>query len=116
MENKVWKYCRQASPDGSLAGLQAQSHQIDNYITEHAYSLVGKTNVVESGIALDRESLRELIQLAKEGQYDILAVSNIDRLARNIEVRIAFCQKMIDLGIRIVEVNTDTKITENNFS
>lgn len=82
--NRVWIYCRQASPDERLTGLQAQETRCKNYILKHTLTLAGETKVVERGSSADRESIQELIRLAEKNTYQILLLPSLDRLARGV--------------------------------
>lgn len=115
MKKRVWKYCRQASPDEGLTGLRIQSHHIDSYIAQNGLSLVGETKVVEKGITLDRKSLHEIVRLAEDGAYDILLVSSFDRLARDMWSMMDFCRNLSALGIRIIAIRDQSEITEEGF-
>lgn len=115
MKNRAWKYCRQASPDEGLTGLQMQSLEIDGYIAQNDLSLAGETRAIEKGIASDRKSLHELIRLAEDGAYDILLVSSFDRLARDMWSMMDFCRKLSELGIRVIAVKDKAEITNENY-
>lgn len=114
MKNRAWKYCRQASPDEGLTGLNMQSRIIDQYIAEHELALVGETKAVESGNSMDRESIREIRTKAEGGAYDILLISGLDRLGRDMQQTTALVRDLLRIDIHIVPVMANEEITEKD--
>ena len=79
MKNRAWKYCRQAGYDGDDCGIRTQELWIDQYISKHGLVSVGESKVFESGTTINRPSLQELIQKARNGlmifwSYPLLTV------------------------------------------
>ena len=54
----------------------------DHAIQEQNGEVVKEFTGSESGATMERENLEEILEMAKTGQYDVLAVRNIDRLSR----------------------------------
>lgn len=115
MKNRVWKYCRQARYNGDDSGIRAQEFRINEYISKHELISVGESKVFESGTTMDRPSLHELMQKAQEQAYDILVVSTLDRLGRDLWLTMGFVRELLRMGIRIISVNDNTEITERDF-
>lgn len=111
MKNRAWKYCRQACPDELLTGIARQDMIMNRYIAEHDLVLAGETKVVEAGTSADRESICELIRLAEEGAYDILLILDLDRLAREMFACMEICRKLLNIGVRIIPINSGMEFT-----
>ena len=115
MKNRAWKYCRQARYDGDDCGIRTQELWINQYISTHRLISVGESKVFESGTTINRPSLQELIQKAEEQAYDILVVSALDRLGRDLWSAMEYTKKLLRMGIRIISVNDNTEITKRDF-
>lgn len=115
MKNRVWKYCRQAGYDGDGYGIRTQELWINKYISKHGLISVGESKVFESGTTMNRPSLQELIQKAQEQTYDILVVSALDRLGRDLWPTMEYTKKLLRMGITVISVNDNTEITERDF-
>ena len=115
MKNRVWKYCRQAGYDGDDSGLRAQEFRINEYISKHELIFVGESKVFESGTTMDRPSLHELMQKAQEQAYDILVVSALDRLGRDLWLTMGFVRELLRMGIRIIDLSWGSEITDGDI-
>ena len=115
MKNRVWKYCRQAGYNGDDSGIRAQEFRINEYISKHELISVGESKVFESGTTMDRPSLHELMQKAQEQAYDILVVSALDRLGRDLWLTTGFVRELLRMGIRIIDLSWDSEITEGDI-
>lgn len=108
-------YRRQAGYDGDDCGIRTQELWINQYISKHGLVSVGESKVFESGTTINRPSLQELIQKAEEHAYDILVVSALDRLGRDLWSAMEYTKKLLRMGIRIISANDNTEITERDF-
>lgn len=54
----------------------------DHAIRERDGEIVEEFTGSESGATMERESLEEILEMAEAGQYDVLAVRDLDRLSR----------------------------------
>lgn len=115
MKNRVWKYCRQAGYDGDDSGIRAQEFRINEYISKHELIFIGESKVFESGTTMDRPSLHELMQKAQEQAYDILVVSALDRLGRDLWLTMGFVRELLRMGIRIIDLSWGSEITEGDI-
>lgn len=115
MKNRVWKYCRQAGYNGDDSGIRAQEFRINEYISKHELIPVGESKVFESGTTMDRPSLHELMQKAQEQAYDILVVSALDRLGRDLWLTMGFVRELLRMGIRIIDLSWGSEITEGDI-
>lgn len=115
MKNRVWKYCRQAGYDGDDSGIRAQEFRINEYISKHELIPVGESKVFESGTTMDRPSLHKLMQKAQEQAYDILVVSTLDRLGRNLWLTMGFVRELLRMGIRIIDLSWGSEITDGDI-
>ena len=115
MKNRVWKYCRQAGYDGDDSGIRAQEFRINEYISKHELIPVGESKVFESGTTMNRPSLHELMQKAQEQAYDILVVSALDRLGRDLWFTMGFVRELLRMGIRIIDLSWGSEITDGDI-
>lgn len=115
MKNRVWKYCRQAGYDGDDCGIRAQEFRINEYISKHELIFVGESKVFEDGTTMDRPSLHELMQKAQEQAYDILVVSALDRLGRDLWLTMGFVRELLRMGIRIIDLSWGSEITDGDI-
>lgn len=115
MKDRIWKYCRQAGYDGDDSGIRAQEFRINEYISKHELIPVGESKVFESGTTMDRPSLHKLMQKAQEQAYDILVVSALDRLGRDLWLTMGFVRELLRMGIRIIDLSWGSEITEGDI-
>ncbi len=115
MKNRVWKYCRQAGYDGDDSGIRTQEFRINEYISKHELIPVGESKVFESGTTMNRPSLHELMQKAQEQAYDILVVSALDRLGRDLWFTMGFVRELLRMGIRIIDLSWGSEITDGDI-
>lgn len=115
MKDRVWKYCRQAGYDGDDSGIRAQEFRINEYISKHELIPVGESKVFESGTTMDRPSLHKLMQKAQEQAYDILVVSALDRLGRDLWLTMGFVRELLRMGIKIIDLSWGSEITEGDI-
>lgn len=115
MKNRVWKYCRQAGYNGDDSGIRAQEFRINEYISKHELIPVGESKVFESGTTMDRPSLHELMQKAQKQVYDILVVSALDRLGRDLWLTMGFVRELLRMGIRIIDLSWGSEITDGDI-
>lgn len=94
MENKrTWIYCRVAYPDAHA--LAAQQTYLEAYAKEHGFEVVGTTIEQASGLDFSRRGLGEVSAAVAAGKVDILLVSNLSRLGRDL--------KKVDIYLRWLE-------------
>lgn len=115
MMNRAWKYCRQATADEQLSGIKAQSFWLDQYVAEHGFEVAGETQTVEKGHGADRESLLDLLRHAQDSDFDILLVSSLDRLSRDMAESIRICRLLLDAGIRVIVVRDKVELSKQNI-
>ena len=64
---------------------------------------------------MDRPSLHELMQKAQEQAYDILVVSALDRLGRDLWLTMGFVRELLRMGIRIIDLSWGSEITDGDI-
>ena len=109
--NRAWKYCRQAGTDEMLSVLAVQNRLLEYYAAAHEFSVVGEIKVVETGTPADRESIRELLNEAAHGTYDVLLISGLDRLSRNVWDALTIVSKLFACGDRVLDASTNEEIS-----
>ena len=88
---------------------------MDQSVYLQTWACFCESKVFESGTTINRPSLQELIQKAEEHAYDILVVSALDRLGRDLWSAMEYIKKLLRMGIRIISANDNTEITERDF-
>ncbi|AIU70445.1 hypothetical protein TEU_08935 [Thermococcus eurythermalis] len=62
--------------------LETQLKTLEQYAVSKGYQIVDEVKEIASGLKENRKGLKKLINLAKNGEYDILIVTYPDRLTR----------------------------------
>ena len=62
--------------------------------------------------SVEREIRHELTEKAQEQAYDILVVSALDRLGRDLWLTMGFVRELLRMGIRIIDLSWGSEITE----
>ena len=109
--NREWKYCRQAGTDEMLSVLAVQNRLLEYYAAAHEISVVGEIKVVVTGTPADRESIRELLNEAAHGTYDVLLISGLDRLSRKGWDALTSVSKRFACGVRVLDASTNEEIS-----
>lgn len=81
---KAWIYCRVPNGDGSDNALMFQRHKLEKYAKENGMEITGTTTEIGNGMQNEeRAGLQKVIIAAQNNEYDILLVTDLDRLSRN---------------------------------
>ena len=84
MERKrAWIYCRTAYPDAHTLAMQ-QAH-MEAFAEKRGFEVVGITSEHANGLTLSRRGLTEVSSAVDDGGVDLLLVTNLSRLGRNLE-------------------------------
>lgn len=101
MENKrTWIYCRVAYPDAHA--LAAQQTYLEAYAKEHGFEVVGTTIEQASGLDFFRRGLGEVSAAVAAGKVDILLVSNLSRLGRDLKKADIYLRWLEDQFVDVV--------------
>ncbi len=102
MKTRAVGYIRVSTEIQSEEGLSLdiQREEITEYCKDQKYKLIGiYEDAGISGATLDRPALLSLLDSAKEGEFDIVIVYRLDRLARDL-----FAELFIEKELEVSEV------------
>ena len=100
MEHKrTWIYCRVAHPDAHALAVQQAS--LEAYAEVNGFEIVGTTAEQASGLDFSRRGLAEVSNVVDAGEVDLLLVTDLSRLGRNVVKADAYLRWLED---RLVEV------------
>lgn len=101
MKNKrTWIYCRVAYPDAHALAVQ-QTH-LEAYAKEHGFEVVGTTIEQASGLDFSRRGLGEVSAAVATGKVDILLISNLSRLGRDLKKTVIYLHWLEDQFVDVV--------------
>ena len=84
MENKrAWIYCRTAYPDAHT--LAEQQAHLEVFAEKQGFEIMGITVEQASGLDYSRRGLTEVSRAVDTGKVDLLLVTNLSRLGRDME-------------------------------
>lgn len=83
---KAIGYVRVAGGQNPEWALEGQKKIISEYAEKNGYEVIGWEEDVCSGLNLDRPALKRVLDQAKEGQFEAVLVTAIDRIARNDQI------------------------------
>ncbi len=84
MERKrTWIYCRTAYPDAHALAVQQAS--LEAYAEKQGFVIAGITAEHASGLDLSRRGLAEVSGAVDAGDVDLLLVTDLSRLGRDVE-------------------------------
>lgn len=99
-------YARVSGDDTKKDGrnLQGQIDDCRNYATQEGYNVVAEIKEDErgaSGYAFDLPGLNKLLDMAQAGEFDVLVVREVDRLARNRTKKAVLKEELRRANIRV---------------
>ena len=80
---RVAIYCRMATDNDNVQGLELQKEKLRRYAGQKGYEIVKEIAEVAKGNTLCRPGIRELYRLAHCHSIDMALSVNIDRFGRN---------------------------------
>lgn len=80
---RVAIYCRIATDNDNVQGLELQKEKLRRYAGQQGYEIVNEIAEVAKGNTLYRPGIRELYRLAHCHSIDMALAVNIDRFGRN---------------------------------
>ena len=81
---KAYFYCRVAHDDSF--SLERQAEELRRYAEQAGYTIVGVAAEHGSGLTLDRPALQELTEAVLAGKVDVVLISSLDRIGRDIDL------------------------------
>lgn len=116
MKKRAFVYCRVATAAQMDTPLRQQGRLLQEYCSKNGMTLVGQIRVTEAGTDIERDSLRDLMNQAKAGSYDILLVNSMDRICRNAVLMNRYCQNLRMCDVRIIAVREGMEIIPSNLA
>jgi DNA invertase Pin-like site-specific DNA recombinase len=101
-------YCR-VSTEGQRDNysLPEQERMCLERAQERGYHVVKVIKEAHSGADVDRPGMNEVLDLAHEGKFNVLLVSDLDRFARDMAPKILLKKELTECGVRIEYVLKD---------
>lgn len=101
-QKRAWIYCRVAhnGPD-STEVLEMQRHELENYVKEHGFEIVGSSSDIGSGLTMDRPGLLDFHTAAEDGDVDILLIIELSRLGRDANKVTKYWHLLQALGVSV---------------
>jgi DNA invertase Pin-like site-specific DNA recombinase len=97
---RTWIYCRVAYPDAHA--LAAQQANLEAYAEKQGFEIVGTTVEQASGMDLSRKGLAEVSSTVSAGEIDLLLVTNLSRLGRDVASVDAYLRWLEDQFVEVV--------------
>ena len=104
-KQRAWLYCRSAT--GGIMALESQLRRISAYAEQEGYSVVGASQDIESGLALDRKGINETVKAAAENKIDVLLTPDHTRIGRSYVMVAEFGDMLNRLGVKIVTLTDE---------
>ena len=99
---RAWIYCRMAHSGPDSAGLLAmQRRQLEACAKEHGFEIVGYSSDVGSGLTFNRPGLLDFLDAVYDEAADVLLLSDLTRLGRDMGRADQFWQLLRGRGIGI---------------
>lgn len=104
-QKRTWIYCRVAhsGPD-SVDVLAGQRLQLETYAREHSLEIVGSSSDIGSGLTLDRPGLLDFLDAVEDESVDVLLLSDLARLGRNINTVVRYWNLLRGRGVHVYTV------------
>ena len=101
MEHKrTWIYCRVAYPDAHALAVQQTS--LEAFAGKQGFEIVGTTAEQASGLDFSRRGLAEVSNAVDAGKVDLLLVTNLSRLGRDVVKTDAYLRWLEDRFVEVV--------------
>lgn len=101
MEHKrAWLYCRTAYPDAHA--LTVQQAQLEAFAEKQGFEIVGTTAEHASGLNFSRRGLAEVSCAVEAGSVDLLLVTNLSRLGRDVQKTDAYLRWLEDHFVDVI--------------
>jgi|Deesub1362A_J573_1020465.scaffolds.fasta_scaffold00342_47 site-specific DNA recombinase len=103
---KVAGYVRVSTADQAEGfSLEAQEDQIRKWCEENSYELVKVYRDSTSGKLLEREALLQMLDDAEKGLFDVVVVTEADRISRDLDLKGWIKINLMHSGVDLIELN-----------
>ena len=99
-KQRAWIYCRVAHPDAHALAIQQAS--LEAYAEVNGFEIVGTTAEQASGLDFSRRGLAEVSNVVDAGEVDLLLVTDLSRLGRNVVKADAYLRWLEDRFVEVV--------------
>ena len=99
-KQRAWIYCRVAHPDAHALAVQQAS--LEAYAEANGLEIVGTTAEQASGLDFSRRGLAEVSNVVDAGEVDLLLVTDLSRLGRNVVKADAYLRWLEDRFVEVV--------------
>ena len=99
-KQRAWIYCRVAHPDAHALAVQQAS--LEAYAEVNGFAIVGTTAEQASGLDFSRRGLAEVSNVVDAGEVDLLLVTDLSRLGRNVVKADAYLRWLEDRFVEVV--------------
>ena len=99
-KQRAWIYCRVAHPDAHALAVQQAS--LEAYAEVNGFEIVGTTAEQASGLDFSRRGLAEVSNAVDAGEVDLLLVTDLSRLGRNVVKADAYLRWLEDRFVEVV--------------
>ena len=99
-KQRAWIYCRVAHPDAHALAVQQAS--LEAYAEVNGFEIVGTTAEQASGLDFSRRGLAEVSNVVDAGEVDLLLVTDLSRLGRDVVKADAYLRWLEDRFVEVV--------------
>ena len=99
-KQRAWIYCRVAHPDAHALAVQQAS--LEAYAEVNGFEIMGTTAEQASGLDISRRGLAEVSNVVDAGEVDLLLVTDLSRLGRNVVKADAYLRWLEDRFVEVV--------------
>ena len=99
-KQRAWIYCRVAHPDAHALAVQQAS--LEAYAEVNGFEIVGTTAEQANGLDFSRRGLAEVSNVVDAGEVDLLLVTDLSRLGRNVVKADAYLRWLEDRFVEVV--------------
>ena len=99
-KQRAWIYCRVAHPDAHALAVQQAS--LEAYAEVNGFEIVGTTAEQASGLDISRRGLAEVSNAVDAEEVDLLLVTDLSRLGRNVVKADAYLRWLEDRFVEVV--------------
>jgi len=95
--------------------LESQEYQLKEWANKNNHSLILFRDFAVSGRKESRKGIDELIQRARNKEFEAVAVIEISRFGRSIKIIYQIVEELTRLGIKIILSNSNTILDYNSL-
>ena len=101
MEHKrAWIYCRVAYPDARALAIQQTA--LETFAEKQYFEIVGTTAEQANGLDFSRRGLAEVSNAVDAGEVDLLLLTNLSRLGRDVTSVDAYLRWLEDQFVDVI--------------